>query len=231
MTANAAQILRRTSGEMEFAGEPAVCDCSGALYFPDQHLLIVSDLHLEKGSAFARRGVMAPPYDTASTLLALQTAIHNYQPRTVISLGDSFHDGWGAERLPLPYKHSLLTMMAGRHWIWVAGNHDPDAPTGLPGMTVSEIAVGALRFRHAAAGEVAGHLHPAARIIQRGRSVRRRCFVSDGERLIMPAFGAYTGSLNVLDKAYRGLFRADRLIAYMIGENRIYPIPGHMLRP
>lgn len=103
-------------------------------------------------------------------------------------------------------------------------------------MTVSEIAVGALRFRHepsrsAAAGEVAGHLHPAARIIQRGRSVRRRCFVSDGERLIMPGICAYTGSLNVLDKAYRGLFRADRLIAYMIGENRIYPIPGHMLRP
>lgn len=235
MTAMAART-KAMPGEIAFAGEEAVCDCSGALYFPGQNLLVVSDLHLEKGSAFARRGALVPPYDTAATLLTLQSVINRYQPRTVISLGDSFHDGWGAERLPLPYKQSLLALMAGRDWFWVAGNHDPDAPKDLPGPTVTEIAVGAMRLRHEPSrgeepGEIAGHLHPGARIVQRGKSVRTRCFATDGERLIMPAFGAYTGSLNILDKAYRGLFNAERLMAYMIGDARIYPMPGHMLRP
>lgn len=236
MTGSVALQDMRSSGEIEFAGEGAVCDQSGALYFPALKLLAVSDLHLEKGSAMARRGALVPPYDTASTLLTLQAVINRYQPRAVISLGDSFHDGWGAERLPTQFKLALLGLIAGRDWFWVAGNHDPEAPKDLPGTTVAEIAVGEMRFRHepsrnGGAGEIAGHLHPCARIVQRGKSVRKRCFASDGSRLIMPAFGAYTGSLNILDDAYRGLFRLESLIAYMIGDTRIFPIAGRMLRP
>lgn len=220
----------------EFVGNPAVCDPSGALFFAGLGLLVVSDLHLEKGSAYARRGALLPPYDTAATLAALQVAAERYQPRTVISLGDSFHDGWGAERLPEHFRAALLSMMRGRDWFWVAGNHDPAAPKDLPGETVADIAVAGMIFRHepspgAAPGEVAGHLHPGARIVQRGRSVRKRCFASDGTRLIMPAFGAYTGSLNILDEAYRGLFNLERLVAYMIGDSRVYPIAGKLLRP
>lgn len=236
MTGSAAIQDMRSPGEIEFAGEEAVCDQSGALYFPDLRLLAVSDLHLEKGSALARRGTLVPPYDTASTLLTLQAVVDRYQPAAVISLGDSFHDGWGAERLPLQFRLSLLRLMTGRDWFWVAGNHDPEAPKDLPGSTVAEIAVGEMRFRHepsrrSGAGEIAGHLHPCARIVQRGKSVRKRCFASDGSRLIMPAFGAYTGSLNILDDAYHGLFNLDQLIAYMIGDTRIFPIAGRMLRP
>jgi DNA ligase-associated metallophosphoesterase len=236
MTGLASQVYMRSPGEIEFAGEEAVCDHSGALYFPALRLLAVSDLHLEKGSAMARRGALVPPYDTASTLAALKIVIDRYQPRAVISLGDSFHDGWGAERLPVQFKLSLLNLMVGRDWFWVAGNHDPEAPKDLPGSTVTEIAVGDMHFRHepsrkALPGEIAGHLHPCARIVQRGKSVRKRCFAADGARIIMPAFGAYTGSLNVLDEAYRGLFNLERLIAYMIGDSRIFPIAGHRLRP
>ncbi|MEQ1939684.1 ligase-associated DNA damage response endonuclease PdeM [Mesorhizobium sp. CN5-321] len=217
------------------AGECALCDRSGVLYFPDLRLLCVSDLHLEKGSALARRGALIPPYDTAATLARLAEAVAHYQPRIVVSLGDSFHDGWGAERLPLPFRATLEALMAGRDWFWIAGNHDPDAPADLPGETVMELAVGALRFRHepsrgAAEGEVAGHLHPCARIVQRGRSVKRRCFAGDGSRIVMPAFGAYTGSLNVLDRAYHGLFRAETLVAYMLGADRVFAMPGSMLR-
>jgi metallophosphoesterase superfamily enzyme len=125
--------------------------------------------------------------------------------------------------------------MAGRDWFWIAGNHDPDAPADLPGETVRELAVASLVFRHEpskgqAGGEVAGHLHPCARIVQRGRSVRRRCFAGDGSRMIMPAFGAYTGSLNVLDRAYAGLFNRESLVAYMMGKDRIFALPGAMLR-
>ncbi|TIS55619.1 MAG: metallophosphatase, partial [Mesorhizobium sp.] len=101
------------------AGERAVCDPRGVLYFPDLRLLAVSDLHLEKGSSFARRGALIPPYDTGATLLRLQAVIADYQPRIVVSLGDSFHDGGGAERMHLSFRERLEAMMAGRDWFWV----------------------------------------------------------------------------------------------------------------
>jgi DNA ligase-associated metallophosphoesterase len=222
--------------EIEIAGERAVCDQHGVLYFPELDLLAVSDLHLEKGASYARRGSFVPPYDTTATLLRLQAVIARYDPGMVISLGDSFHDGNGAAQMPDLLRGQLTGLMAGRDWFWVAGNHDPDAPEGLPGETVRELAIGNLVFRHEPSavpitGEIAGHLHPCARIVQRGRSVRRRCFASDGRRLIMPAFGAYTGSLNVLDHAYAGLFSREAFMAYMLGARRIYAIAGSMLRP
>lgn len=218
------------------AGEGALCDPRGVLYFPEFGLLAVSDLHLEKGSSLARRGALVPPYDTAATLARLEAAVAAYAPRIVVSLGDSFHDGEGAARLHPAFRTRLERLMAGRDWFWVAGNHDPEAPADLPGETVRELALGALVFRHepsreAIEGEIAGHLHPCARIVQRGRSVRRRCFATDGARMVMPAFGAYTGSLNVLDRAYAGLFRRDSLMAYMLGAARVFAISGAMLRP
>lgn len=226
---------REAVAEIELAGERAACDPRGVLFLPACRLLVVSDLHLEKGAALARRGVLAPPYDTAATLDRLRRVLDDYRPQVVVSLGDSFHDGEGPARLPPVYRSALAGMMAGRDWYWIAGNHDPDAPHDLPGRSVSELVVGRLTFRHeprqgAAEGEIAGHLHPGARVVLRGRSVRRPCFASDGGRLIMPAFGAYTGTLNVLDRAYAGLFGMERLVAYMLGRGRVFPIAGAMLR-
>ena len=228
--------LREQAAVIAIAGQAALCDRRGALYFPEMQLLCVSDLHLEKGSSLARRGIFIPPYDTAATLLRLQSVVDDYRPKIVISLGDSFHDPYGAERLPEAMRIDLSALAAGRDWFWVAGNHDPHPPAGLPGETIDELAVGGLVFRHepsahAGAGEIAGHLHPCARIVQRGRSVRRRCFASDGARIVMPAFGAYTGSLNVLDRAYAGLFRGEGMMAYMMGKSRIFAIAGGLLRP
>lgn len=233
----AARELAGAGGEaIAIAGVRAICDQRAALHFPELDLLVVSDLHLEKGSSHARRGRLLPPYDTAATLARLASVVEDYAPRFVVSLGDSFHDGEGAARLPDPFRDRLMSLMKGRDWFWVAGNHDPEAPADLPGETVQELAVGGLVFRHEPSkghivGEVAGHLHPCARIVQRGRSVRRRCFAGDGSRLLMPAFGSFTGSLNVLDRAYTGMFRGGVPTAYMIGTSRIYPIAGSLLRP
>ena len=231
-----ARHIEASEPTVSVAGATAIVDRRGALFFPPARLLVVSDLHLEKGSSFARRGMLIPPYDSAATLAQLAAVIAEHDPAIVVSLGDSFHDREGAARLPDPIRAGLSAMMAGRDWFWVTGNHDPHAPAGLPGETVEALAVGGLVFRHepsvnAPAGEIAGHLHPCARIVQRGRSVRRRCFATDGTRIVMPAFGAYTGSLNVLDRAYAGLFRRDGFMAYMIGASRIYAIAGGMLRP
>lgn len=219
---------------IEIAGEHAVCDPRGALFFPQLSMLTVSDLHLEKGAAFARRGSFVPPYDTAVTLAQLGAVIADYEPDIVVSLGDSFHDGRGAGLMPRVYRDRLLAMMDKRDWFWISGNHDPEPPVGLPGRCVTELAVARLVLRHeprraAASGEIAGHLHPGARIVRQGRSVRRACFATDGERLIMPAFGSLTGTLNVLDRAYSGLFSSERLMAYMLGRSRVYPIAGSML--
>ncbi|SDP83336.1 putative phosphoesterase [Phyllobacterium sp. OV277] len=222
--------------EIDIAGHTAICDPSGALYLEADRILIVSDLHFEKGSSFARRGMMLPPYDTASTLKVLAACIARYHPTCVISLGDSFHDGDAAARLPEIYAQQLAALMQGRDWIWITGNHDPDHPADLPGDTYRELAFGSLVFRHEPSkgsplGEIAGHLHPAAKVVRRGQAVQRRCFVSDHTRMIMPAFGAYTGGLNVLGRAFHGLFDGTNLKAYMLGHNRVYPMLRKALYP
>src|SRR5260221_3253054 len=181
-----------------------LADLSGALFWQEQRLLVVSDLHLEKGSSFAARGVLLPPYDTVATLSRLAAVIARHDPRMVIALGDSFHDCDAHERLSMPDREALDAMQMRRDWIWISGNHDPALPADLGGVVASEVAIGPIVFRHeptGASGEIAGHLHPKARVPTRGRSIERRCFVSDGERAGMPAFGAYTGGLRSPDTA------------------------------
>ncbi len=204
-------------------------DPAGALYWPDEKLVIVADLHLEKGSSFARRGTRLPPYDTAATLAGLARLIAYYRPLRVIALGDSFHDGGGPARLSAPDRTALTELQQGRDWVWIAGNHDPDPADGIGGTFAASVAVGPLTFRHepsrdAPDGEIAGHLHPVARVAQRGRAVGRRCFATDGKALVMPAFGAYTGGLNVRDRAFAAVFGARAVMAHMLGAHRLYAI-------
>jgi DNA ligase-associated metallophosphoesterase len=208
----------------------------GALWWDHERLLVVADLHLEKGSSYAKFGQMLPPYDTAETLGRLQRLIARLNPKTVACLGDSFHDGRGAERLAPRDRLTLATLQSGRDWVWIAGNHDPHAPIGLAGRHEVEMRVGPLIFRHAPAGgqadgEVAGHLHPSATVVGRGRWVRRRCFAGDGHRLVMPAFGAYAGGLSVFDAAFGGLFAGDSFRVFMLGEDCVYPVGRQSLWP
>lgn len=211
------------------AGVTFIADCSGALYWPGEKILVIADLHLEKGSAFAARGVLLPPYDTATTLARLAPVIERYAPGLVVALGDSFHDGGGPLRMAAANHAMLRAMQRGRDWLWIAGNHDPDVADGIGGRFAATLAIGALTFRHEPSahpcdGEVAGHLHPLARVARRGRAVARRCFASDGRRLVMPAFGAYAGGLNVRDRAIVSLFGALSFTAHMLGERRLYAV-------
>jgi DNA ligase-associated metallophosphoesterase len=209
------------------AGVTMVADLSGVLLWEEQSLLVVSDLHLEKGSSFATRGVLLPPYDTVATLGRLAAVIARHDPRMVIALGDSFHDCDGHGRLSTLDRGTIAALQARRDWIWISGNHDPALPSDLGGVVAHEVAIGPIAFRHeptGAAGEIAGHLHPKARVTTRGRSMERRCFACDGERAVMPAFGAYAGGLNIRDAAFSKIFQTLGFMAHVLGDTRLHTI-------
>jgi DNA ligase-associated metallophosphoesterase len=220
----------------EIAGTRVIMDSSGALFLPGSRTLIVSDLHLEKASSYARRGMMLPPYDTGATLLLLATLILKRDPKRIIALGDSFHDSDGFGRLREPDRALLFSLQAGCEWVWVSGNHDAALPPDVGGEIVDAIEIEGLTFRHepvvgADAGEVAGHLHPSAKVRGRGRSVRCRAFATDGGRMVMPAFGVMTGGLNVLDSAFARLFSTALSRAILIGHGKLFPVAFPALSP
>lgn len=212
--------------ELTICGITLHADCGGILYWPEERMLIVADLHFEKGSSFAarRRGLL-PPYDTAETLANLSLLVARYAPHTIVALGDSFHDGDGPSRLADSDRATLSLLQRGREWIWIAGNHDPDPSSEVGGTYAQTLSVDALTFRHipqGGDGEIAGHLHPSARITVRGRSIARRCFAADETRIVMPAFGAYTGGLSIRDRAFAAVFGASGFTAHMLGQRRIF---------
>ncbi|RYB03304.1 ligase-associated DNA damage response endonuclease PdeM [Lichenibacterium ramalinae] len=223
-------VVSRVHSHVGVAGVDLLADVCGALFHEADGVLLVADLHLEKGSSFARRGLMLPPYDTAATLAKLGAVVARTRPRLVVALGDSFHDRAGASRMGEADRAALAALQAGRDWVWLAGNHDPAPPKGLGGTTAATWSLGPLTLRHeplpgAPAGEIAGHLHPVAIVAGAGGAVRRRAFVSDGTRCIMPAFGAYAGGLNFRHPAFAGLLKEGRRIAHALGRDRVYAIP------
>jgi DNA ligase-associated metallophosphoesterase len=209
---------------------------SGALWLEAERALVVADLHFEKGSSYAARfGQMLPPYDTRETLDRLDREIALLSPERLIFLGDSFHDGAGEARLAADDYRRLEGLALGRELVWAVGNHDADGPKALPGDVIDEAALMGLTLRHepqpgVQLGEVAGHLHPAAKVSSGRATVRRRCFVTDGQRLVLPAFGAFTGGLNILDEAFSNLFGGP-MLAGALGPKRVHAVGMKSLRP
>lgn len=216
--------------EIDLNGERLVLDVSGALWWPARAMLVFSDIHLEKGSSFAMRGQMLPPYDTRTALKRMQAVVARHAPKTIMSLGDAFHDRDAAERLDADERAMLSRLSQGADWIWITGNHDPAPPSWLGGEIVEEYRLGGLVFRHEPGvfhlpGEIAGHLHPCTTVTMRGRSLRRRCFVADGARMVLPAFGAYAGGLDLWEPAIHALFQGA-FGAYVLGQTRVYAAKG-----
>lgn len=218
---------------IEFQSLQLQPDLSGALFVPDYDTLLVADLHFEKGSSLARFGVVVPPFDTRSTLDTLEEVVSRLKPKTLVSLGDSFHDRDGPQRLENDERKRIDRLTKQTDLLWITGNHDPELPDDLPGNVAEQITLGPLTLRHeptlAAEGEICGHLHPAAIIKQRGRRVRRRCFAANKNRIFMPAFGAYTGGLNVKSDAYAPYWGKEGFVAFMIGKTAIHRIPSRVL--
>ncbi len=201
--------------DFSFAGAALKALGSGALWWPDQALLCVSDLHLAKSERVARRsGQALPPYETRDTLDRLACDLAATAARTVICLGDSFDDLAAAARLPEQERLWITQLQAGRRWVWIEGNHDP-GPLEYGGTHLKEMMLGPLTFRHIAQtggkGEVSGHYHPKAGLHARGRKITRPAFLLDAQRLILPAYGTYTGGLHSHSDVLGHLMQPDAL--------------------
>ncbi|MCI4664310.1 MAG: ligase-associated DNA damage response endonuclease PdeM [Neomegalonema sp.] len=215
---------------MQIGGLEIELRASGGAFLPASRTLIVADLHLGKSERTARRGgALLPPFDNAETIARLTSEIAATRPDRLICLGDSFDDSNAARALPQPTKTRLAALAAGRDWIWITGNHDP-APELDVGAVATEIIEAGIVFRHIAsplmtgAGEVSGHYHPKATLTLRGRRIARRCFLASDRRLILPAFGAYTGGLEISDAAFDPLF-TEGATAFLLSSDSTIATP------
>lgn len=216
---------------LTLADTPMAALAAKALWLPEARLLCVADMHLGKAERIARReGRLTPPYETAETLGRLGDLIAAHGPRIVVCLGDSFDDDTAAEDLDEAARQTLAGLMAGRRWVWIAGNHDP-APIGLGGEHRADLRLGDLVFRHVAApdldeaGEISGHHHPKVWL----RGPGRPAFLADARRVILPAFGAYVGGLDASDPVFDRLMGGEAL-ALMTGR-KIVAAPRAGLPP
>ena len=225
-------MTRRMDVALSFAGEtlrPLPC---GALYWPARHTLFVADLHFEKASAFARRGWLLPPHDSAETLRLLIDAIEATGARRIVCLGDSFHDRGGPDRLLPGPRAALRTLTASLDWLWITGNHDDSAGASLGGRVMPEARIGALTLRHEAdandaAPELSGHYHPKVAVHMRGRRIVRRAFAVSASKIILPAYGAFTGGLDIGDPAITGVMRGAVTAVVAEGARLLrFPVAG-----
>ena len=189
-----------------FCGLDLLALPEGAAFYPATRTLLVADLHLEKGSAYAKRGQMLPPYDSIETLRRIEALIARTEARTLVCLGDSFHDPGGVARLEGDARDALVRMGAAVDWVWIVGNHDAEIVDPPAGRVLAEAMLGDAILRHAAdprdpRPEISGHYHPKYIVTLRGRRVSRPCFVVGRSKLILPSFGAYTGVMDAGDPA------------------------------
>jgi DNA ligase-associated metallophosphoesterase len=227
------------SHPISLAGATFQAELNGALLWPDEATLVVADLHLEKGSSYASRSrpQFLPPYDTSATIARLEQLLARHDSRRVICLGDSTHDSGAAERIDPTSAERIAALTAGRDWIWITGNHDPEPPASWGGTVLREVAIGNVVLRHQAGGEtpdaqtceISGHFHPTASVETRLARVSGRCFALNGRRLVLPAFGAYTGGLNVLDPAIARLFDFAFNVV-LLGRRRLFAFSSASLR-
>jgi uncharacterized protein len=215
-------------------GVALIPDLSGALYAPDYGTLLVADVHLEKGSSLARRGIHLPPYDTRSSLTQLAGVVAEIKPARLIFLGDSFHDQEARERIDASDLAYLKRIANLQETLWITGNHDPAPPEDIGGSIAAMAVLGPITLRHEPSPlsegefEIAGHLHPGATVHQRGRGIRCRCFIADARRIVMPAFGSYTGALGVSAEPFQQLF--ESFDVWMLGGRAVHRLPGKAVR-
>lgn len=225
---------------VRFAGRAFLLDHLGAAFDIESRSLIAADLHLEKAESFARTGQFLPPYDSLATLRRLMVLVDHYAPKRIILLGDSFHRSTSCLPMDGEERRILATLAEGAEIIWISGNHDPDTPEDMPGLSAGSLNLEPILLRHMpdlppgftasgvlplASAEMFGHFHPAARIMTRAGSRRRRCFLVSERRMLLPAFGVLTGGMDVSASQIASLFPEADARAYLLGDASLHAMP------
>lgn len=198
---------------------------SGVLWWAEKGVMAVADLHLEKGSSRAQRGLWLPPYDTLETIQRLEAVVEELQPRRVLCLGDAFEDRSAWKRMDPAARERLMALAVRGEWIWIAGNHDPCPLEGLPGEFAERVEISGVVFSHQpgtdAGRRVFGHYHPKATVVVRGRRMSGRCFLATDQEMVLPAFGTFTGGLQREDPALRAVLRGP-VQTWLLYRGRVY---------
>lgn len=223
------KLKTKQAGLVEFAGNKLILDASGALIWPAKNLLVVSDLHFEKGSFLGSFANPIPHYDSRKTLQNLTEVIEQYAPQHVLCLGDSFHDHNAWNRLPGEEQQKIISLVSSQpRWTWILGNHDPALPIELPGVKATELSAGDCLFLHEPAdshhAQIFGHFHPKMTKTVARQRMTGRCFMYDQKKMVMPSFGAYTGGLPIDDDALSSLFNHKTASKHLIYNNKLYPV-------
>jgi DNA ligase-associated metallophosphoesterase len=214
-------------------GKSFIADQTGALYWPAEKTLVVSDLHLERGSYLADEGVVLPPYDTTSVFEKLEEALDRYDPSRVIALGDSFCTDSEA-RLSAHDADWLYDLIEDRDWYWISGPDQAPIPECFGGTVLPHVTLGGIKFRYEpvrapVSHEIAGRMHPVAQISEYGHVMRGRCYVSNGMRLMLPSMGKYSAGANVLGSAFDSLLGHEGLFVWSINAGRVTQVASGQL--
>lgn len=225
--------LDSSSCRILLSGKSFVADHTGALYWPAEKTLIVSDLHLEKGSYLTDEGVVLPPYDTSSVFEKLEEALDRYDPHRVIALGDSFSTDADAY-LSAHDADWLYDLMEERDWYWICGPEQAEVPECFGGTVLPHVTLGGIKFRYEpvrapVSHEIAGRMHPVAQISEYGHVMRGRCYVSNGMRLILPSMGKYSAGANVLGSTFDSLLGHEGLFVWAINAGRVMQVASGQL--
>jgi hypothetical protein len=227
-------LAEATSEPVAVCGRQFIADSSGALYWPSQGTLLVADLLMRDCTAHHGNGRAPPPPDLRGTLIRLAEVMDRYAPARVIALGDGVDGGGAAARMSAENLEILRILQEEREWIWLTDRAGVGIAPQLGGSACGAIELSGITLRHRptrswATHEIAAAMRPAARLSIYGYSIRRACFVGNGRRLVMPAFGTYAGGVNVLDDAFRPLFAGTAMAVWLLGQEGPYPVAPRFL--
>ena len=204
----------------------------GILFWLEKKIAIVSDLHLEKGSSFASLGQFIPPFDSEETLKKLINFFKTHEVQTIILLGDTFHDGGALNRMSSKVKSIFDSLVENYEIIFVLGNHENKMKSAFIKFYERYI-VDDIYFLHEAVLEkkyqISGHFHPVASLKINSKQITEKCLIHSENHIIMPAFGEFTGGLNINNPVFKPFLNRNYYI-YFLTKKSVYKFASHDIK-
>ncbi len=203
----------------------------GSMLWPKESCLIVGDLHLEKSTSYIDQGNYLPPFDSLDTLSKLSNSMKKNNIKKIIFLGDVFHDSNGYKRLKLK-EQRLFDTIINVNTIWISGNHDAKfLPKNINSYNLYKL--NEFTFSHISCSknikEISAHYHPKVTFKYMGNKISKPCFLIDNNKIILPAYGSYTGGLNISSNIFKNIL-FQKFDIYALGNKKVIKLNSSKLR-